>query len=307
MDSLDSQVLLWNGVVLLVIALVTTLTNGALLITVHRDPLRCFRNAGAAFIVCLAVTDFMSGAVTASNVGVFSILNSQGIPSLKIRGVLQEKIVSQFTVRSGILVVAAFSFERFTAVAFPIFHRNNITYKTVKNCALVCCPFVLMTSLMEVVVDRTVFDNISYYGFFIIPLLLISMSYLATYIAFRRKLRGVINNTNVMPIASQEERYREVRQLKREKLLSQTAFYVIIGFMFSFSPWFSMVAITTYCKPCTKSSWYFAMYRSSIPFLYVNSALNPLLYAWRIPKYRQSVVKMFTKLKKTASRKQAMN
>ncbi|XP_031556750.1 adenosine receptor A1-like [Actinia tenebrosa] len=292
MDSFHCEVLLWNGMVLLVIALVTSLTNGVLLITVFRDPLRCFRNGGSALIACLAVTDFLTGTVTASNAGIFSILNSQGIPSLRIRGVLQEKLVSQFTVRSGILVVTAFTFERFLAVAMPHFYRNYVIIKNVNICALVCCTVGFLASIIELALDKVIFEYISYYGFFISPLILITICYLATYIALRKRLRSS-KSTSVMPAASQQQRMREVQQLKRERLLFHTAFFVILGFVFSYSPWFSVVAITTYCPSCTKTRWYFALYRSTIPFLYVNSALNPLLYAWRIPRYRKSVAKMF--------------
>lgn len=253
-----------------------------LLYTLYRNPLRCFRNTAATFVACLSVADFLTGAITAMDVGVFSLLNANGIPSLKVMGVLQDKLVSQFTVRSGILVVVVFSIERFLAVATPYFYRNQATPKKALVTGIFCFIIGLLASLSELVLDKKTFGTMSYYGFFVAPLSIILLAYLSIYIAIKHKLRKTMS----MQLNNAQQRQR--LQIKRECQLGLTAFYIVLGFLFSYCFWFTVVLIGNICPSCKIKSWYSACYRISIPFLYVNSALNPLLYAWRMPKYRRS-------------------
>lgn len=293
MDDLQRSVLLATGISLLAIAVLSLLTNGVLLYTLYRNPLRCFRNTTATFIACLAVSDFLTGSVTALDVGVSCLLNYQGIQSFKINGILHEKLLSQFTVRSGILVVVVFSFERFVAVAFPFFYRNFLPPRKVLLCCLICGVVGLVASLLELVLHDQTFDNMSYYGFFLTPLCVIVVLYLLVFFAIKTKLMRTTRRITAWH--SHGQMLSEKIRLQREIKVGTTAFLVVLGFIFSYAFWFTVVLIKTHCKSCVTQSWYYACYRASIPFLYVNSSINPLLYAWRIPKYRRSVIAAFKK------------
>ncbi|KAK3736093.1 hypothetical protein QZH41_003539 [Actinostola sp. cb2023] len=290
MDDLKETVLLWTGVSLLFIAVLTLITNGVLLFTMYHNPLRCFRDTTATYVACLAVTDFLTGSVTAMDVGVSSLLNYMGIHSFKIKGVLHEKLLSQFTVRSGILVVVAFSFERFLAVAFPFFYRSFLSPKKALTCCIICCIVGLIASLLELILDKETFANMSYYGFFVAPLCLIVILYLLVFIAVKTKL---LRAPKRKIFVQKGHMISEKVRLQREVRIGMTAFYIVLGFIFSYSFWFTVVLIGANCHSCVTKSWYYACYRSSIPFLYVNSSLNPLLYAWRISKYRRSILLVF--------------
>jgi uncharacterized membrane protein YfcA len=184
------------------------------------------------------VADFLTGAVSAMDVGISSLLNSQGIACLIIRGILQEKLVSQFTVRSGILIVVAL------AVAFPYFYRNHVTPKIALVFCILCIAVSLLASPLELVLDKETISNMSYYAFFITPLTLVVIAYLSIYIAIKHKLRKAINmQSNIQQ--------RQRLQVKRECELGLTAFYIVLGFLFSYSFWFTTVLIGTICPRCT--------------------------------------------------------
>lgn len=301
MNSFNSNVLLGNGIVLLVIAITSSLTNGTLLVTIYRNPLRCFRTKGGVLVTMLAVTDLMTGTITALNVGVFSILNSQGIPSITIRGILQEKLISQFTVRSGIIGITAFSFDRLLGVMAPFFYRNHVTPKLIKRVMFVLFPLVFLSSLTELFADPVLFNEVTLYGLFLTPFITITFNYATTYILLKKKMLRM--NRHIQP--DNIQRNDELLRLTREKKLFVTALLVLFGFVVSFCPWVVVLGVTSYCPACTKESWYFALYRSSIPFLYLNSAFNPLIYAWRIKKYRKSILKaMFRQHETTEEQEQ---
>jgi len=88
-----------------------------------------------------------------------------------------------------------------------------------------------------------------------------------------------------------------------QKQLMKIASLLIIVFALSLVPFWSFTAIRRYCKGCIEQKWFIAGYRLSIPILYSNSALNPLLYAWRMRPYRRSFQALFGKKQNCVTRR----
>lgn len=94
-QDFKSRIFIITGAILLLFAVLITISNGLLLFVIYKDPLKTFRNATAVLVISLAVADFLTGCVTAVDVGISHIL--EGLDIQKV--LLHAKIISQITVR----------------------------------------------------------------------------------------------------------------------------------------------------------------------------------------------------------------
>lgn len=307
-SSLDqdfkSRIFVINGAILLLFAVLISIFNGLLLFVIYKDPLRTFRNATAFLVISLGVADFLTGCVTAVDVGISHIL--EGLAIQKV--MLQAKIISQVTVRASVYILIMFAVERFIAVAFPFVYRASVTIrKTIFGCAL-CWVLAIVTSCLELLVRQDLYDVIFFYTTFVLPLVTMCFTYCATYCLMKRKAEKLHRQGSLQRGESGRYKYRERGSVRKEKIskqstelqkqLMKTACLIILVFVLSLVPFWSFTAIRRYCKGCAEQRWFIAGYRFSIPILYSNSALNPLLYAWRMRPYRRSFQALFGKKRK---------
>lgn len=301
-QEFNFSIFIANGTILLLFALLISISNGLLLFTIYKDPLKTFRNATSVLVVALGITDLLTGCVTAVDVGISHIL--EGLAIRKV--MLQAKIISQVTVRASVFIMTMFAVERFIAVAFPYVYRFSVTIKkTVFGCVL-CWLLAILTSCLELVVARDLYDVIFLYFTFVVPLMTVCITYCASYWLMQSKTKGLYRSASkqVAQRGSMGEQKDKTTRLsaKLQAQLMKTATLIIMIFVLSLLPFWSFTIIGRYCKGCKHEKWYIACYRFSIPILYSNSALNPLLYAWRMRPFRRSFQALFTGERRLLSR-----
>lgn len=293
-EDFKSQVFIINGAILLLFAVLISISNGLLLFMIYKDPLKKFRNATAVLVVSLGIADFLTGCVTALDVGITHIL--EGMAMQKDIIMLQAKIVSQITVRASLCIMIMFAVERFIAVAFPYVYRKSVTIpKTIVFCAL-CWMIAIVTSCLELLVERDLYDVVFLYLIFVLPLLTIISTYSAAYCALLHRHGRLYKKKKISR-----------RSAEMQKQLMTTSCLIILVFFASLVPFWVFTTIRRYCKECVQQKWFIAGYRFSIPILYINSALNPLLYAWRMRPYRQSFQALFQKSRRVGDRRVKTN
>lgn len=287
-QEFKSRIFIINGAILLLFAVLITISNGVLLFMIYKDPLKTFRNATAVLVISLGFADLLTGCVTAVDVGISHIL--EGLAIQKV--LLQAKIISQITVRAGVFIITMFAVERFIAVVFPYFYRFSVTVRKVTLGCVSCWLLAIISSCLELVVDRDVYDVIFLYITFVVPLLTVCVTYCTTYWVLKDKTKRLHRVHSANKTTKKEGRVSK----KSEKLqieLMKTAMLIIFVFVLSLVPFWSLTVIGRYCKSCKQEKWYIACYRFSIPILYSNSAFNPILYAWRMQPYRRSFQAIF--------------
>ena len=78
------------------------------------------------------------------------------------------------------------------------------------------------------------------------------------------------------------------RQIERDRKLAVTSTMIIALFVIYFLPFYVKIHLMNFCD-CTQSSPYRIYHSTSHNFLYFSSFLDPVMYAWRIPKFRRAL------------------
>ena len=112
-----------SGTILGVFCPLTVLANVLLLLAIYKDPLNTFRTPTACFLVGLAITDLVAGLVPEPLVTSCYFMHYHDHPNaitscpkmFRIAG-----IVAAITANASFLIVMAFTFAQYVAVAFPL-------------------------------------------------------------------------------------------------------------------------------------------------------------------------------------------
>ena len=236
-QEFKSRIFIINGAILLLFAVLISISNGVLLFMIYKDPLKTFRNNTAVMVISLGFADLLTGCATAVDVGISHIL--EGLAIQKV--LLQAKIISQITVRAGVFIITMFAVERFIAVVFPYFYRFSVTVRKVTLGCVSCWLLAIISSCLELVVDRDVYDVTFLYITFVVPLLTVCVTYCTTYWVLKDKT----NRLHRLHSANKTTKEGRVSK-KSEKLqieLMNTAMLIIFVFALSLVPFWSLTII----------------------------------------------------------------
>lgn len=80
-------------------------------------------------------------------------------------------------------------------------------------------------------------------------------------------------------------------KMKAERKMTKTVFLLMLVAIVCMLPLYIMLHVELLCESCMAKRAVNTMSKLSEPILFLNSGLNPFLYAWTIPKYRQALKK----------------
>ena len=269
----------------LLLALITIPGNFLVCLAVYKDPYKRLKTPFTFFVVNLAVSDLIVGMVT-EPLSVW--LHFREGFSLGLDYVWLIHMSYFISCTASVLNLAALTADRFTAISYPLRYRARLSTKRAAVIAatiwFVSCtlPFVYL----EVGYLRYafVFANTAIVLTFVI--------FLFTYAGFLRSVRAQVLEWETLQNSSQTEENRaRLRAAAFERNITQ-AFVVMLGlFLCCYTPSCVMIYIMNLCSSC---SCYAIHILRDLQFIFVlcSSALNPFLYAWRLPNFRKAFVRI---------------
>ena len=288
-DIPTSAVAFVAGICSSLFGLVAVLTNSVLLFTIHKDPYKYFRaRATTYFVASLSLSDFLGGSLVQSMYSVCMFSIYAGTEQQKLCDI--SLIFCHVSTKISILTVVALSLDRFLAVKLSWKYKMLITVRKVIACNvliwLFCAIFEASHSTGK---SEEIFHAIDLHLQTTVPLTILCALYTATYIEFRRYSRNV-----VFVKANTGRRSRIfVRNISLEKRIVSTVVLIIIVLFISLLPYLIVNNLKERCheeRSSECSALGFVVTKElSIPMLCISCALNPFLYAWRIPQYRQAL------------------
>ncbi|KAJ8360450.1 hypothetical protein SKAU_G00169750 [Synaphobranchus kaupii] len=277
------------------IALASVLGNVLVILVVALN--RALRDTTFCFIVSLALADIAVGALVIPLAVVISLgLRTQFFTCLFLSCLLL--IITQ----SSILSLMAIAIDRYLRVKIPIRYSVIVTERRAWVAVCVCWLLSALTGMVpmlgwhnqdpsanfstgDIVCRFTTVMSMEYmvyfnfFGWVVAPLSIMIGLYAQIFYIIRRQL-----NRRAEATCDTSKYYH--KELKLAKSLA----LVVLLFALCWLPLHIMNCINYFCPDCTvpKSAIYVGIFMS-----HVNSAVNPLVYAFRIDRFRTTLVQIW--------------
>lgn len=237
------------------------------------------------FIASLAVTDFIVGAVSLPTWVYRTFVNHQE----NLRGLVEVLFGSfdRFSALASIFHLTAISVERSLSITRPFVYEalSPSVYKCMLiaawlTAALFTGFFWLLTSLQ--------FQGVATVTIFTVGFVIPSVLMLTVYTGIFRTARALIDRT---PTDRTEESLRN--KVREERKVAMTVSLVTMLFLMAWLPFFVVSLLAHFCTKCLpKEDDQITMVRMVKWLHYLNSAVNPFIYALRDKEMRNSFTKL---------------
>ena len=276
----------FTGIVSLLLALVTIPGNLIVCIAVLKDPFRSLKTPFTFFVVNLAVADLVVGAVTEP---LSALTHFREGFSLEVRHYIEPIHMSYFiSCTASVLNLAALTADRFVAISYPLQYRVRFT--TTRATVIAGLIWLVSFSL------PLIYFEVGYLRYAFVfantAVALTLVIFLFTYVGTLRAMRAQVSQWDRMRQSSQSENNRaRIRAASVEKNITQ-AFMVMLGFFLCcYIPSCIIIYVMNFCSSCNCTTIH--VFRD-LQFIFVlsSSALNPFVYAWRLPNFRRAFKKI---------------
>lgn len=286
-----------SGVYLSIIAVLTIIGNGLLLLAIMKDPFKSFRTPTTLFVVGLAVADFLTGTVVEPltayiYIGVYLKfhLNPEKQKAFKNCTNFTSHF-SFITMNASFLILLALTFCQYVAISFPHRHRSVVNHRNVMTVLIVITIYSVLFSLLPEynVPLRLKWEIDVLLNTNAIALVLL-LSYGLLYRAYYLHLSRVSSlDENDAARARRREQEREFTTVN----LLLVSFFLVLTL-----PSIILWNLTLYkyydtrSLPPDQQLRLFLANALIFDVLVMKFALDPCIYAWRLSKYRQAIKKV---------------
>ena len=284
--DVDCVFFLILAVVGFLLASITVLANSVLLFIIFRDTRRFLQTPPSFLITNLCVSDLIVGVIVDNLVGVKDLYRYHNLPVPDhLDPVLRLFLGLSLFVSSGTII--ALSYDRFVVVTHPLKYKSTMTIERVKifiallwSTSLALC-FLPVAKIPERILAITVAHIHAS-----LPAVVLTAMYIKVFRALgKRKLE--------LRDAGITSEMRPKKALDRERKMVVTILIVLALFYVTYLPEFIALHILHFCEPSARSSAFRIAEIVLSRLLFVNSAMNPFVYSWRLQKYRKALIDNF--------------
>ena len=265
--------LTYNEIPLRIISVIGVVLNLLLLVALIKDPLKCFRNSGTYLVMNLSVSDLLTCSVAP-----FYFATRNEIPRTVSDSIIEflEFLFGGISYSS----ITSISIDRFLMVAYPIKHRISMRGKRTIFWLAATWMFSSFVSALSLFYNRKKNRNYCH----MVSMILIALSsvmYSFTYHKLKKQSRNVALQNSTKSRAQEIRILKEKRFLKTIIIVACIAFVCVVPFMIFYLTYDSL--------SLSKDNLSSEMIGTATLFtVYVNFAVNPLIYILRLPNYRKT-------------------
>lgn len=291
MASPDSDLqLLTQSVISFILASPAVLSNIFLLVSIYRDPRnrnQLWRKPVSLLVVNLSVCDLLSGTVpgyVSFFHGIYTIHHGKilAVQLTIIAVAILTNIVASCT-------ISAMCFDCWFGVSYPFQYKTRLTKSKIKVfVAVIWIYSLLFLSLYGMGVSTTVFVLLYCHLHVTLPLIILPSVYWKTYRALR------LHSDQVLNLADGRQQMAFIHRNRQRKMISAFVFILVL-FYISFIPQFIAHNIFAFRPSSQETAGLKFFHYVSNTFTLVNCSMNPFIYAWRIPQYRNAFKAVFSR------------
>lgn len=261
--------------------------NFILLATIYRDPQKSLRTPPCLLIANLGLSDFLVGLCVVSLVAFRDVYRSllQQVPLPRWVGTFAYYVLGTTLFVSSATIVAL-STTCFVAINNPIEYKTKITKKRMYMFVGVIWVISLLVCFLPATnIPEKTYILVYIHTHFSLPALLLTAIYAQGFRVLARLTRQINSN-------GQASLENNRRALLRERNMAVTVLIILSMFFLTYLPQFIMIHLAYFCDACQISDQSITFHEIDVVssrFVFLNSAVNPFIYAWRMPKYRRAL------------------
>lgn len=278
------------------LSFITVAGNFILLATIYRDPQKNLRSPPCLLIANLSVSDFLVGSCVVSLVAFRDVYRSlkQQVPLPDAMHPFMYYVLgTTLFVSSGTMI--ALSASCFVAINSPIRYKVKITKKRIRIfVAMIWVTSLLMCLLPAIGIPEKIYLLAYCHTHVSLPAVLLTVIYFKGYRALARRTLELNTNGQAVGEISQHA-------LDRERNMGVTVMIILAMFFVSYIPQFITIHLALFCESPAIRNKSVTFYKTDLiasRFVFFNSAVNPFIYAWRMPKYRRALGRCWKLFKK---------
>ena len=278
----------------------TGVVGNVLLIIAHmRDPLKLLKASSSLFILNIAFLDFLISCFTI--MALFFSVFADGSDAVSKSTILSKAdiLLASFFAMS-ITSYLSLAIERFCSVAFPFWHRVNVTTRVCRHwvVGIWLVAIVLEVCFNVAAMHRKEFQlrtlDMAHVVFIWLMFLLTQCVYIASYRSIRNQNRELKRRGNMSETTARTIKIR----LKNENNFLLTTAIICFVLAVSILPFMTISFIIILEAIISKKT---ENEKNDVPSYYiwsiltfgVNSSINVFVYLWRFQKYRKTFKKLF--------------
>lgn len=276
----------WLGLAVAGFALsaVIVVSNAILLFTIYKDPRQSFRTAPSYLIANLSASELLLGILVVLLVALRDVFRYFGVP-LPYAGL--SKAIIYIVVSTTLFVCSAtliaMSVTCYVAINNPMVYKTRITTKRIKIAiALIWIVALLMSFLPATNLSEKTYTLIYLHTHVSLPAILLTFTYILVFRALSRRTQEARLSFKDSVIGM---RYA----LARERNMVVTIVTILALFFFTYIPQYTTLHLLYFCETCQNSVTFHKIDVVLSRFVFISSALDPFIYAWRVPKYRRAL------------------
>ena len=274
--------------VAIALAIITTIGNLLVIVAVYKDPYKELRTVCNYLVVNLAVADLIVGLIIEPLFAIRHWLPDDGSKYYKAVVVLRT-----LAIEASCFTVLFLTIERYIVLEMPLRQERLFSGVAVKIYIFLIWLSALAVSLLIIPFwnyqgySLFLFDGI---GFFLL-LLMLSL-YIRMFLIIRKFNKALLARGVQQPLVQPGQAFLAARKREQEVTKAIFLFYGTFALCWLPSIIAETIAYTWYKWPIDEHICQGLLFLGLL-----NSALNPVLYALRMPRFRRAVKKMFDDFK----------
>lgn len=289
-----------TAICLAILSPLTIVSNALLLLTIFKDPLKCFRTPATYFIVALAVVDLTTGLFVEPFFIMYRVIRyvtwssviGEPYYTLQQIGVW----LSYVGLNASFLLVLGLIGSQFLAITYPYHYRSIVTTRKVLACITSCVVYFTGFILLQFVVvpKATLFQVDLHLHSTLVTILLIvgSAMLLKSFRQFAKASRRLAGGHSFehRNIHGHHANKPQTHRISERQFTIVTLLLAGILIVCSL-PHIITLHIRFYTKLKTRQEWLDLSAAITIgdEMMFLKVALDAFIYAWRLTKYRRSL------------------
>lgn len=257
--------------------------NVLVILAVWKTP--SLQTTSNALLLSLAASDLAVGSLAQPSFSAWRISQiGENIEVHCVAGILSESLgwllagVSLFT-------ITAISCERFLAVHLHLRYHDTVTRRGIAKVVLTFwLIWIIITILRFFVVSRKILRIIAV-NFLVITSAIMFMAYMMIYRLVRRHQVQIQQQC----FARSPSETNKTIDMVRYKRSTITMLYILGFFLLCYFPFLMVMVVELTIGETIQTK---AAYLYTVTSIFINSAMNPLIYCWRMMEIRKAICKM---------------